>query len=107
MTERARSAEHNTLDHGARVMAALTTAVRELVPDVDIVIAKGGITSADVARVGIGAASARVLGQVLPGVSVWQLEAFDGRPVLYVVVPGNVGGPDTLTRILAAVRLDA
>jgi uncharacterized protein YgbK (DUF1537 family) len=107
MTERARSAEHNTLDHGARVMAALTTAVRELVPDVDIVIAKGGITSADVARVGIGAASARVLGQVLPGVSVWQLEAFDGRPVLYVVVPGNVGGPDTLTRILATVRLDA
>lgn len=107
MTERRRSSQHNTLDHGARVMEALTTAVRELVPDVDIVIAKGGITSADVARVGIGAASARVLGQVLPGVSVWDLIAFDGHSVLYVVVPGNVGGADTLTRILDAVQRPA
>lgn len=107
ITERRRSSQHNTLDHGARVMEALTTAVRELVPDVDIVIAKGGITSADVARVGIGAASARVLGQVLPGVSVWDLIAFDGHSVLYVVVPGNVGGADTLTRILDAVQRPA
>ncbi|SEB70847.1 Uncharacterized conserved protein YgbK, DUF1537 family [Paramicrobacterium humi] len=104
MTERRRSSEHNTLDHGARVMDALTTAVRELVPGIDVVIAKGGITSADVARIGIGATSARVLGQVLAGVSVWDLTAFDGHRVLYVVVPGNVGGPDTLTRILEAVQ---
>jgi uncharacterized protein YgbK (DUF1537 family) len=67
------------------------------------VIAKGGITSADVARVGLGARSARVLGQVLAGVSVWQLTAADGHEVLYVVVPGNVGGAETLTDVLAAV----
>jgi len=104
MTERLRSAEHSTLDHGARVMSALTTAVRELAPHVDIVIAKGGITSADVARVGLGATSARVLGQVAAGVSVWALDAFDGHSVLYIVVPGNVGGPDTLVSMLDAVR---
>ena len=102
-SERIRSSEHNTLDHGSRVMEALTGAVRALVPSVDVVIAKGGITSADVARIGIGATSALVLGQVLPGISVWDLTAFDGHRVLYVVVPGNVGGPDTLTRVLAAV----
>jgi uncharacterized protein YgbK (DUF1537 family) len=102
-TERERSSEHNTLAHGERVMAALTTAVASLLPAVGVVVAKGGITSAEVARTGIGATSARVLGQVLPGVSVWRMSARDGRNVLYVVVPGNVGGPDTLTRVLDAL----
>lgn len=105
MSERTRSSEHNTLEHGRRVMDALTTAVHLLAPKVEVVIAKGGITSADVARIGLGARTARVLGQVLPGISVWQFEAFDGHEILYVVVPGNVGGPDTLTQVLAAVGL--
>jgi uncharacterized protein YgbK (DUF1537 family) len=103
MSERTRSPKHNTLEHGRHVMEALTSAVRTLGSRVDIVVAKGGITSADVARIGLGARTARVLGQVLPGISVWDLQAFDGHPVLYVVVPGNVGGPDTLTNVLAAV----
>lgn len=102
-TSRERSAEHNTLDHGERVMLALTTAVRSLLPAVEVVVAKGGITSAEVARAGIGATSAVVLGQVLPGVSVWRMTAVDGREILYVVVPGNVGGPDTLLEVLAAL----
>lgn len=102
-TERTRFAEHNTLGHGRSVMQALTTAVRAVSARVDVVIAKGGITSADVARMGIGARSARVLGQVQVGVSVWEMTAFDGHSVLYVVVPGNVGGPSLLTDLLAAV----
>jgi uncharacterized protein YgbK (DUF1537 family) len=106
-TERLRSTEHNTLAHGERVMTALTTAVAALLTEVDVVVAKGGITSAEVARTGIGATSAVVLGQVLPGVSVWRLVARDGREVLYVVVPGNVGGPDTLVRVLDALDVTA
>lgn len=102
-TSRERSAEHNTLHHGERVMLALTTAVRSLLPAVEVVVAKGGITSAEVARVGVGATSAVVLGQVLPGVSVWRITAVDGREILYVVVPGNVGGPQTLVDVLAAI----
>jgi uncharacterized protein YgbK (DUF1537 family) len=102
-TSRERSADHNTLDHGERVMLALTTAVRDLLPRVEVVVAKGGITSAEVARAGVGATSAFVLGQVLPGVSVWQMTAVDGREILYVVVPGNVGGPETLVDVLAAI----
>lgn len=102
-TERVRSPEHKTLDHGARVMRALTSTAHGLLPEVGVVIAKGGVTSADIARVGLGARSATVLGQVLPGVPVWELECEGGRTVLYVIVPGNVGGPDTLVRVLAAV----
>jgi uncharacterized protein YgbK (DUF1537 family) len=107
MSQRDRSSEHNTLEHGRRVMESLTTAVREVAPGVDVVIAKGGITSADVARIGLGARSARVVGQVLAGVSVWDLNASDGHRVLYVVVPGNVGGPETLVSILDAVGYPA
>lgn len=106
-TERRRRATHDTLGHGERVMAALTTAVRAALPDADAVVAKGGITSAEVARVGLGADSAFVLGQVLPGISVWRLTAFDGRELLYVVVPGNVGEADTLVEVLRALGWDS
>ena len=65
-TERHRRADHNTLRHGELVMQALTTAVRELMPDVEAVVAKGGITSAELARTGVGASRALVRGQALP-----------------------------------------
>lgn len=106
-SERTRAAEHNTLVHGERVMDALTRVVREVAPMVDVVVSKGGITSAEVARIGLGARSATVLGQVLPGVSVWSLVTFEGREMLYVVVPGNVGEAETLADVFVALGLSA
>lgn len=103
-SERVRDATHNTLQHGERVMTALTTATAALRRSVDLVVSKGGITSAEVARLGLGARRARVLGQVLPGVSVWRIVTPEGDEKLYVVVPGNVGDPSTLVDVLAAVR---
>ena len=47
----------------------------------------------------MGVKRAMVLGQILPGVPVWELGAetkFPGLP--YVVFPGNVGGPDALAQ---------
>lgn len=102
-SERIRDATHNTLQHGERVMAALTTATAALRRSVDLVVSKGGITSAEVARLGLGARRARVLGQVLPGVSVWRIVTPEGEEKLYVVVPGNVGDPSTLVDVLAAL----
>lgn len=102
-TERVRRAEHNTLAHGERVMSALTGAVASVRDRLSVVVSKGGITSADVARVGLGADRALVRGQILPGVSVWDLTTPEGRPVVYVVVPGNVGDPSTIVDVLAAV----
>ncbi|WBU37483.1 four-carbon acid sugar kinase family protein [Homoserinibacter sp. YIM 151385] len=104
-SERARAAEHGTLDHGERVMRALTGAVAGILPHVDAVVAKGGITSAEVARAGMGARDARVLGQILPGISAWRMRVRDGREMLYIVVPGNVGEEDALERVLAALGL--
>lgn len=104
-TARNRSSAHNTLSHGERIMTALTSAVAAVKDIAGVVIAKGGITSAEVARTGLGADSGEVLGQVLPGVSVWSITTDTANPTLYVVVPGNVGEPDTLQRILRTVAL--
>ena len=62
-----------------------------------------GPRRAVVARVGLGARRARVLGQVLPGVSVWSVVTPEDEEKLYVVVPGNVGDPSTLVDVLAAL----
>ena len=102
-SERERDASHNTLDHGERVMIALTSATAALRRSVEVVVSKGGITSAEVARVGLGARRARVLGQVLPGVSVWSIVTPEDEEKLYVVVPGNVGDPSTLVDVLTAL----
>ncbi|MGH3516797.1 MAG: four-carbon acid sugar kinase family protein [Haloechinothrix sp.] len=98
-TERERRAYHAGLDVGAEVMKALTAtmaAVRDLV---DAVIAKGGITSAQVATDGLGARSAWVVGQLQVGVPLWRLACDDGRQLRYAVVPGNVGDQHTLTTV--------
>lgn len=101
-SERTRHDHHNTLAHGEAVMAALMTAVRELSDDARVVVAKGGITSAEVATTGLRASSATVRGQVLAGVSVWDLDT-DATAATCVVVPGNVGERSTLADIVEVI----
>ena len=105
-TERHRLSEHNTLEHGEKVMRALICAVEELSVSADIVVSKGGITSAEVARTGIGADDAWVVGQILPGISVWKLKDRRARELLLVIVPGSVGDSDTLMKVLEIVGLN-
>ena len=69
------------------------------------VVAKGGITSSDVATKGIDIQRADVLGQVLPGVPVWLAGAGSRWPgLVYVVFPGNVGGPDAIAEVVQKLR---
>ena len=64
-------------------------------------IAKGGITSSDLATHALGVRRALVLGQALAGVPVWQLGPESRWPGLaYVVFPGNVGVPDSLAALV-------
>lgn len=90
-SERDRSADHATLQDGAAVMNALTTAAGVLAPGIGTVITKGGITAADVIRRSLGARRSRVIGQVEAGVSVWDVIARDRRTVRCMIVPGNMG----------------
>ena len=102
-SERVRRPEHDTLEHGEQVMRALVTAVADLRELTSIVVSKGGITGADVACEGIGANRAEVRGQIMAGVSVWDLQTQEGRKAVQVVVPGNIGDDDALVVALAAV----
>ncbi len=87
-------------------MKAIIATVQGVAALVDVVVAKGGITSAEVARAGIGAKEAWVLGQILPGISAWKLKNASGREYLYIVVPGNVGNHDTLIKTLEIVGMN-
>lgn len=66
---------------------------------VDVVIAKGGITSAVMARDGLDADTARVVGPIYPGVALWRLP--NGRA--FAIVPGNVGGPALLADLVTMI----
>jgi uncharacterized protein YgbK (DUF1537 family) len=83
-----------------RISRLLAAVVRELEPRPAWIVSKGGITSSDVASVGLGARRARVVGPVLPGVPLWRVRRRGGSVPL-VVFPGNVGGDDALREAVA------
>jgi uncharacterized protein YgbK (DUF1537 family) len=64
-------------------------------------VSKGGITSAVLARVGLGARAGLVLGPLVAGVALWEIDG-DRARIPFVVFPGNVGGDGAL---LDVVRL--
>lgn len=71
------------------------------------VVAKGGITSHDVAVDGLGIRRATLLGQLLPG-QVSVLEPVHAAPEVigmpYVVFAGNVGDDQTLAHVVDVMR---
>ncbi|MBX2864154.1 MAG: four-carbon acid sugar kinase family protein [Leptolyngbyaceae cyanobacterium MAG.088] len=86
------------LTFGESVSNLLMEIVRGLPSDLGFLISKGGITSNDTLSKGLTLTSARLLGQVIPGVSVVTTGAdhpqFPNLPV--VLFPGNVGGDDAV-----------
>ncbi len=93
---------------GRRVSEGLAAVVQAITPRPRYVLAKGGITSSDIATRALGMRRALVLGQILPGVPVWQAGPESRYPDLpYLVFPGNVGGPEALSEIVAALRAGA
>jgi uncharacterized protein YgbK (DUF1537 family) len=85
------------LQAGQTIASFLATLVQRLPFYPAYIIAKGGITSHEILVRGLQVATARVLGQILPGVPVIALPAqhrFGAIP--YVIFPGNVGEPDAL-----------
>ncbi|MEU1964450.1 four-carbon acid sugar kinase family protein [Micromonospora sediminicola] len=90
------------LARSVRISTGLVRIVGRIPARPAFVVAKGGITSSDVAADGLGISRAEVLGQVVPGVPVWRAGMNSRFPGLtYVVFPGNVGGPDDLLAVVA------
>lgn len=84
-----------------RLSVKISDAVQSLVGRLKItpsfVIAKGGITSSDVGTKALAVKKANVLGQIKPGIPVWQTGDESKFPLTpYVIFPGNVGEISTL-----------
>jgi uncharacterized protein YgbK (DUF1537 family) len=94
----------DSLAIGQRISEGLITIVRAITVRPRYILAKGGITSSDVATDGLNVKRAMVMGQILPGVPVWQTGPESRFPdLVYIVFPGNVGGPKALADIQAAL----
>ncbi|MEM7735677.1 MAG: four-carbon acid sugar kinase family protein [Deinococcota bacterium] len=86
-----------SLELSRRVSTSLIRIIGTLKTRPRFLIAKGGITSSDVATQALNVSRAVVMGQLLPGIPVWQLGDESRYPGLaYVVFPGNVGRSKSL-----------
>lgn len=89
------------LAFGVRVSRLLMDVVRGLPSDIGFLISKGGITSNDTLSDGLNLPTARLLGQILAGVSLVitpnDHPLFPNLPV--VLFPGNVGNNDGLATV--------
>ncbi len=90
------------------VSAALARTVRQALPARPAwMIAKGGITSHDVAVHGLGIRRAEVAGQLFPGV-ISVFRPIDAAPeaigMPYIVFAGNVGGDQALAQVVAILN---
>lgn len=95
----------SSLAIGQRVSASLVAIVQGLGVRPRYLIAKGGITSSDLATKALGVKRALVRGQLLPGIPLWEVGAESRHPgLIYVVFPGNVGGDDALVQARQKLR---
>lgn len=89
--------KENILLRSVRISDAVQSLVGRLQTEPAFVVAKGGITSNDVGTKALRVKRANVMGQIKPGIPVWQTgteSKFPGIP--YVIFPGNVGEKETL-----------
>jgi len=96
-----------SLEIGQKISQGLVSIVKRIKTAPRYILAKGGITSSDIATRALNIKKALVLGQILPGVPIWQLGAESRFPNLaYIVFPGNVGGADALVDVVRQLKAD-
>jgi uncharacterized protein YgbK (DUF1537 family) len=99
------SDREQSLKIGNIVSASLVDIVRRITERPAWVIAKGGITSSDIATKALDVKRADVLGQAFPGVPVWRTGSDSRWPgLVYVVFPGNVGETGTMAKMVEILR---
>lgn len=84
-----------------KVSSALVEIVKRITAKPRYILAKGGITSSDLATKALGARCAKIVGQALAGIPLWQLGPESRHPgVPYIVFPGNVGDSRALAEVV-------
>jgi len=91
----------SNIDIGSKISNALVTMIQEMNVQPKYILAKGGITSHDLAVKGLRMKRSIVLGQIEPGIPVWKMGEETKFPKLpYIVFPGNVGDEKSLLKII-------
>ena len=97
--------KEDILVRSVQISEALCEIVRKLQASPGFLLAKGGITSSDIAVKALGVRKAKVLGQIRPGIPVWETDPGSLYPgVPYIIFPGNVGRKDTLYDIIRILQ---
>ena len=95
----------SSLTIGRQISQGLVEIVRSMSISPRYVLAKGGITSSDIATQALGIVRAKVLGQILPGVPVWQSGPESRFPDMpYIIFPGNVGSTNAVSEVVERFR---
>ncbi|WP_443599072.1 four-carbon acid sugar kinase family protein [Agathobacter sp.] len=102
--------ENDTKESALIRSVKISDGVQRLVGDLSItpafVIAKGGITSSDVGTKALKVKCANVMGQIKPGIPVWQTGSESRFPQTpYVIFPGNVGEVTTLREAVEVLNV--
>lgn len=93
--------KEDALFRSVKISEAVQSLVGKLTVTPAFVIAKGGITSSDVGTKALLVKKANVLGQVKPGIPVWQTGEESKFPQIpYIIFPGNVGEETTLKEVV-------
>jgi len=93
------------IDIARLVASGLIETVRAITARPAFFVAKGGITSSTMATDALGVQAAQVLGQILPGVPVWELGPESRLPGSnFVVFPGNVGDEMALLQVVRKLQ---
>jgi uncharacterized protein YgbK (DUF1537 family) len=94
-----------SLSIGQKISSALIAILHNIANPPSYILAKGGITSNDVATQGLKVKRAMVRGQILPGVPVWELGDESRWPgMTYIVFPGNVGDSNALAEVVKKLK---
>lgn len=84
-----------------QISDALTDVVARLSVRPRFLLTKGGITSSDVGTRAMGVKRAVVMGQIAPGIPVWDTGERSKFPhIPLIIFPGNVGNAETLREIV-------
>ncbi len=88
---------------GAAIASGLAAILARTRDQADIVVSKGGITSAVNIREGLDSGLAEVIGPVRDGISLWSVDTPERKRLPFVVFPGNVGGENELVDLIDAI----
>ena len=93
-----------SLSIGQLVSESLVQIMSRISTPPRFIVAKGGITSSDLATQALQVKQAIVMGQVLPGIPVWKLGEESRFPgIAYIIFPGNVGDDHALAQVVSSL----